>query len=66
MDLLIVASCINVRVAFSDAQVTRVAFSVLDLAAMIKSNRMSFCCFHLFLTCHDNAGGSGGVSACQV
>lgn len=60
------ASCINVRVAFSDAQVTRVAFSVLDLAAMIKSNRMSFCCFHLFLTCHDNAGGSGGVSACQV
>jgi hypothetical protein len=48
MDLLIVASCINVRVAFLDAQVTRVAFSVLDLAAMIKSNRMSFYEFLLF------------------
>ena len=48
MDLLIVASCINVRVAFLDAHVTRVAFSVLDLAAMIKSNRMSFYEFLLF------------------
>ena len=73
------ASCISIRVAFLDAGSDQTDQSrVLDLAAMIKSKRMSFCCIPLavmlsslaliFAPLHElwGAGGVRLARACQI